>query len=291
MFHSLFQDEREIASEIVDPYQPLRVSDFKRVLQYFLEYGYRFVTPAHIESGLDMTGRYAFVTFDDGYANNLHALPVLKELGVPATFFVSVNHVATGMGFWWDALYRVRRRSGVAVTAIRREQATLKRRTFRDIDAYVRAECGARGLQPVGDIDRPLTPAELWQLACEPLVTLGNHTADHAVLTVHDDREVRAQIRACQEYLAALTGTAPRIIAYPNGSYDARVCQLARAEGLRLGVVVEPRKNRLPITDGAAMTLGRYFLRGGSILIEECQLCRSDLQLLHQLRRAFNVHR
>jgi len=285
LFHHVFDDEDEITRDLVDPYQPLLVSDLRRLIEHFLQHGYRFIAPADLLGELDPAGHYVLLTFDDGYANNLRILPLLRELRVPATIFVSTAHVAEGRAFWWDAIYRERRRRGADGVAIEREKLALKLRSYPAIEAYVRAELGAAALQPIGDTDRPLTPAELRALASEPLLTLGNHTADHAILTVHDDDTVRTQIRAGQDYLAALTGAPPIIIAYPNGDYDARVLQLARAEGLRLGMIVAPMKNRLPLSADAEMQIARYLVRGGTDLLAECRRCRSDLQLRHLRRR------
>jgi peptidoglycan/xylan/chitin deacetylase (PgdA/CDA1 family) len=47
---------------------------------------------AHREAGEPLPPKVFVVTFDDGYATTLHrALPVLRELGVPATVFVSTS--------------------------------------------------------------------------------------------------------------------------------------------------------------------------------------------------------
>lgn len=44
------------------------------------------------------------ITFDDGYADNFYdALPVLKQLQVPATFFITSGKIGKETPFYWDA--------------------------------------------------------------------------------------------------------------------------------------------------------------------------------------------
>ena len=48
------------------------------------------------------------VTFDDGYADNLHAaIPILEQHEVPATFFLSPGLLDGRSSFWWDELGRI----------------------------------------------------------------------------------------------------------------------------------------------------------------------------------------
>src|SRR3954469_6240010 len=45
------------------------------------------------------------LTFDDGYADNLHvALPLLERYGAPATVFIATAWTDRGEPFWWDRL-------------------------------------------------------------------------------------------------------------------------------------------------------------------------------------------
>jgi peptidoglycan/xylan/chitin deacetylase (PgdA/CDA1 family)/CelD/BcsL family acetyltransferase involved in cellulose biosynthesis len=55
--------------------------------------------------GLPQNGRkyYVAITFDDGYRDNfLHAFPVLRELGLPATVFLTTGYVESGEPPWYD---------------------------------------------------------------------------------------------------------------------------------------------------------------------------------------------
>ena len=52
--------------------------------------------------------RAIVVTFDDGYADNLHnALPLLERHDVPATMFITAGCMGRLDGFWWDQLERL----------------------------------------------------------------------------------------------------------------------------------------------------------------------------------------
>jgi len=48
------------------------------------------------------------VTFDDGFADNLHnALPALQKHAVPATVYVTSGRIGQQTEFWWDELERI----------------------------------------------------------------------------------------------------------------------------------------------------------------------------------------
>jgi peptidoglycan/xylan/chitin deacetylase (PgdA/CDA1 family) len=63
--------------------------------------------------------RAVAVTFDDGYADNLHrAMPLLERYDVPATVFVTTGCLEGAAGFWWDELEGLLLRTGVLPPAL-----------------------------------------------------------------------------------------------------------------------------------------------------------------------------
>lgn len=56
----------------------------------------------------ERNGRSVAVTFDDGYMDNYtHAFPILEELKIPATIFISTDMVSNRQVFWWDKLENI----------------------------------------------------------------------------------------------------------------------------------------------------------------------------------------
>jgi peptidoglycan/xylan/chitin deacetylase (PgdA/CDA1 family) len=221
------------------------------------------VTDGQVADGLAPGRNHLLVTFDDGYFNNAQVLPVLEQAGVPATFYVSTSHVLEGKAFWWDVLAREMRQRGAAERAINAEIRRMKIWSNDRIEASLKLRFGERALRPRGDLDRPLAASELRDMARHPLVSVGNHTCDHAILPNCTPAERRRQIGDCQIALAAITGKAPTSIAYPNGDYSREVVEDAQAAGLRVGVTVRPCTTHLPLAAGkASMTLGRYLVWG-----------------------------
>lgn len=289
LFHSLFRDEREIALNLVDPLQRTTVAQFRRFVEYYLDHGYRFVSPGDLLSGLDPEGKYGLITFDDGYFNNTLALPILEEFQVPAVFFVSTDHVRQSKSFWWDVLYRERVAQGASLPAIYQEGLALKSLKTEQIEGELKARFGEAAFVPRGPVDRPFTPAELREFASHPFVHLGNHTANHAILTNYTPEQIQAQIRDAQESLAEMTGVRPSVIAYPNGAHSWRVVETCEEIGLKIGFTIKPKKNFLPLAaDSAeALRLGRFAPHGEAAIEDQCRTFRSDLLLYGALRAGY----
>lgn len=278
LIHSLYRDHAEAINGNQDPQQFVTVAHFRECIEAFLAAGYSFVGPAELNDPSPSASRRIMLTFDDGYFNNTRAVPVLEEFGVPATFFVSTGHVQQGKSFWWDAAYRHLAKAGLSETAMIARRRVWKRLRNHEIEAALLTAFGKECLRPIGDADRPMTPDELRDFSRARHVHIGNHTIDHAILPNYTPEEMRSQICGCQEALAAMTGSAPRIIAYPNGNYDPEVVKAAEAEGLTVGIGLGPFKNPASGWDARRrMALGRFILWGDRDIAKQCRVFRCGI--------------
>jgi peptidoglycan/xylan/chitin deacetylase (PgdA/CDA1 family) len=285
LFHSLFRDEAEIARNLVDPLQRTTIAQFRELIEYYLSHGYRFVSPDQVLDGLGPGGKYVLLTFDDGYFNNSLALPMLEEFGVPALFFISTNHVRQQKCYWWDVLYRERMARGVTKAQAYREALSMKGLQTEQIEEELVELFGPGAMEPRGDIDRPFSARELRDFARCPNVYLGNHTANHAILTHYTQDQARDQVLSAQEALREMTGKAPTAISYPNGAFSPEIIQLCRDSGLKLGFTVRSGKSRLPI-DGSPglMEIKRFIPHGDAPMTAQCKTCRSDVSIYGTFR-------
>jgi peptidoglycan/xylan/chitin deacetylase (PgdA/CDA1 family) len=289
LFHSLFRDEREMALNQADPLDRTTSGQFHEFVEYYRNHGYQFIAPNDLLGDLQPDGKYVLITFDDGYYNNTLALQTLHKYQVPAVFFISTDHVAENKCFWWDVLYREQTARGATPAQIYREGLGLKSRTTEQIEEDLKSRFGVDAFRPRGDIDRPFTPAELCDFARQPNVHLGNHTANHAILTNYSLEEVGTQVRRAQESLTAMTGVSPCAIAYPNGARSRLVERTCSELGLRVGFTIRPAKNPLPIDPRSpdVLRLGRFCLNSHSPIEVQCLTYRSDLLLYGLLRNGY----
>lgn len=281
-FHGIFTDENELNANIVDPQQRFTVNDFRIFFEYFLERGYKFISPDYLPERMDTSAKNILMTFDDGYYSNSLILPLLNEYKIPALFFISTNHIKYNKTFWVDVAYRNRKKQGASDKKIFDEQVFLKSQKHDFIDKYLIENFGKDSLKPTCDVDRTFTPAELKKFAEEKFVFIGNHTTDHAVLTNYELSEAKEQIVNAQNDLLQMTGKLPGSISFPNGNFNEDVVRISGEAGLTVGLTTVHEKNYFPLNKpGNEMILiNRFTFMMGDRFNERLDFIRSDYKLL-----------
>ncbi|HEX8169925.1 MAG TPA: polysaccharide deacetylase family protein [Thermoanaerobaculia bacterium] len=209
----------------------------------FLARRHRCVSIEEAVDGLlrgNLPPRTVVITFDDGYRDNLLALPALERHRVPATIYVTSGAVGAPRPLWWDeqelflaTLERVRVEwRGEELrwdlsTPERKEQAfrewnrLFKRMTPREQNEFMELLREAARDAMRGDGPSPfLTWDDVRMLDKHPLITIGAHSVDHSVLSQLTVEELQAQIVDSRNALAEALGHSIDHFAYPFGGVE-----------------------------------------------------------------------
>jgi peptidoglycan/xylan/chitin deacetylase (PgdA/CDA1 family) len=224
------------------------------------------------------------LTFDDGLRNNLTVVhPLLRELRLPATFFVCPALVESGEWLWNhemrcrlqtqtpSELAELRLRLSAPATSLEGIVEWMKplplsqrrhaERTVRQATLGFRPTARQRAAFDVMDWN------DLLSLDRE-LITVGSHTLSHPILTGLRPQEIELEILESRLCLEQRLQRAVDFFCYPNGAYDQRAYELVQ-KTYRAAVTTESgvvdgqdgfdlhRLPRIPSAESAALTAWR----------------------------------
>jgi peptidoglycan/xylan/chitin deacetylase (PgdA/CDA1 family) len=211
-----------------------------------------------LESLVGGIGRHArprfALTFDDDYLSHLElALPILRSLGAPATFFLS-GRALHGLGpYWFEVLDREVDARGPA--AVARELSIdadspegLALACERDRSLQDRLEDRA------GEPGPRLERGHIEALAAAGM-SIGFHTLRHRILPPLRPDELEADLVEGREDLEAVVGRRIRLFAYPHGKADPMTAAAVRRADYRAAFTGRPS----PVVRGVdPYLLGRW---------------------------------
>jgi peptidoglycan/xylan/chitin deacetylase (PgdA/CDA1 family) len=177
--------------------------------------------PQRLADGL-LEGRRFYLTFDDGYRDNLlHAAPVLRKLGLKAVVFLVGRLLdKPDANPWWDRYgaeaLETSPDASKAVAEYGRRCIATKRTT---------TGIGMEDLQSAAGTRAYLDRSEVEQGA--DVFYYGNHTLSHANLPQLELEEIGREIDEGQRAMAGLPAVLP-ILAYPFGFHDEKVIRVVK---------------------------------------------------------------
>ncbi|MEO8010541.1 MAG: polysaccharide deacetylase family protein, partial [Dokdonella sp.] len=212
------------------------------------------------ENGTTLPKRPVIVSFDDGYDDNYtSAYPILRELGVPATFFVSTGHIDSGCAYAYDWLVHMICRTpsdrlhivelGIdqpipGSLVLRRTLASevldrikaLGAKAQRDIVERLESEWSMPSAAGHADC-RPMNWNQLREMHANGM-EVGSHGVWHNMLAKLSGEEMAEEIHASKRTLDRELGAPVEVISYPVGghhAYNAEVIAAVRNAGFKLG--------------------------------------------------------
>ncbi len=213
----------------------------------------------------DFRTRFACLTFDDGYRDNLHyALPILRRYDAPFAIYVPTSFPDRLGDLWWltlEAVIAARPRVELAMDG--KEHRFDCEETEDKYALYDALYWRLRGLDSEGELrmvvrdlaarygvdiaarsnDLCMTWAEIDEVAKEPLATIGAHTVNHIMLKKASDGTARNEMALSASVIESALGARPRHFSYPVGdatSAGPRDFKLAAEVGFATAVTTRP---------------------------------------------------
>jgi len=203
------------------------------------------------------------VTFDDGLVNNVTlAIPLLRMLGIPASFFVPSGLVGSQDDLWIASLKEMLRtwpadrlpaESGLwpalpLRNARERYAAFFQVKQILKSNEGKREEILARWREMSGAVLRPpeedrVVDAGLLRQMTQPGFTVGAHSRSHPILSGQVPSKAREEIFGSRQDLEGLVVCEVLDFAYPNGrfaDFNDTTRRLVAEAGFRCAVTTEP---------------------------------------------------
>ncbi len=214
----------------------------------------------HIEQRTPFPPNAFAVTFDDGFENNFSiAAPILKELRVPATFYVTTDFIQNNHMSWIDRIELCLERhptgslqlpwmpapcdyasAATAIALLDNIRAQVKTNPRIDPDHIVEQvfeQCGEPRVDTSNDaLDRKMNWSQVTRLASDKLFTVGGHTHRHAILAFMEDSDLENELDTSLGLLRNCAGIATHHYSYPEGlahCYSAKVIDGLKQRGIR----------------------------------------------------------
>jgi peptidoglycan/xylan/chitin deacetylase (PgdA/CDA1 family) len=206
------------------------------------------------------------ITFDDGYANNYTvALPILRQLGLHATFFITSGFLDGGQ-MWNDTLIEAIRRSeyseldfsALGLGRYKLDSLDARRLAIMTILTQLRYLSPSVRQQQADAIEKlagrslprdlMMTRTQVRGLASIGM-GIGGHTVSHPILARVDDETARREIADGRDALEEIVRQSVKLFAYPNGKpgadYTAAHVAMVRKLGLSAAVSTAPGAARV----------------------------------------------
>ena len=215
----------------------------------------------HIENNIDFPDYSYVISFDDGFYNNYKiAFPILKNLKIPAVFYITYNFINNNLSSWIDQIEYIIENSKSGqfdteigkISFINTKQSKIKLLKFirkkvkmnKKIDPYNFAKSIAKKLnykKPFQKLSFSIFRKMSWKniifLNKQKLITIGGHYTDHRILKFLKKKDLEKNI------LKSIRGINSKLkkkiihYSYPEGmpgTFGKREIKLLKSQGIKI---------------------------------------------------------
>ncbi|MES2514090.1 MAG: polysaccharide deacetylase family protein [Bacteroidota bacterium] len=240
-------------------WDPMDVKLFDKCIRY-ISRNYDVVT---IESlpRLSPGKKYATISFDDGYKDNIiYALPILETYGVKASFYIVTDCINNNIPTWTyilDYLFNHTRKikihldfdfinkefrennidtSAARITIVKKLKPALKILNHDQRTLVLNEVISVLNDVTIPDLMMSWNDLEILKSKGH---LVGSHTVSHCMLgTMTDETQIEYELKASALEIEKRLGFFPDTISYPVGSYNDTTIRLSKAVGYKIGLAV-----------------------------------------------------
>ena len=189
---------------------------FEGCIKFLVKNAYTFLSSEMLEDILinskAINDKYAVITFDDGWRDNLKLLPIIERYQVNITIFISAEPIVSG-NYWWEyceQMDKLKMDMPLSLEELKRVDNGTRLKIISELKSKVELPRSA------------MTIEELVQLSTNKYVTIGSHTVNHPITTMCSDEELKEEYSGSKKILEDWLKKEIKYFAYPNGDYNSR---------------------------------------------------------------------
>jgi len=255
-FHRVRPDSQ--LRDFFDSCPSVTVSMFLEIMNYVSGH-YKFVSLRELCNNRNSKRPLVAITFDDGWKDNYDmAFPILRELAIPVTIFVTTGKIGCNKPFWQQILGKQfhtatdkrnpqQEKELKLVLGVNNSQRLNHELYKRIVSELKRLETSVLENKLAAILSGPevssetryfLNEEEIREMSCFG-IDFGSHTVSHPILTVESSEKAEIEFEQSKKALEKITGSGTDMVSYPNGAHTSNIVGLARRLGYNIGCTTE----------------------------------------------------
>jgi len=211
---------------------------FKNSIKWLLKNGFTFISTLQLidilKNKIKPPNGAVWISFDDGWKSNMeNVVPTITDYNIPVTFFITTGPIEKKGLFWWRL-------------ADKKKDYLENKYNIRKEELYQIPE--NRRKKIIGKIEdhfsenferEAMSVEEVKKISKIPQITIGSHTANHAILPNCATDELKDEVINSKKTIEKWIKQNINSFAYPNGNFDGREKEILRQAGFELATTCD----------------------------------------------------
>jgi poly-beta-1,6-N-acetyl-D-glucosamine N-deacetylase len=195
-------------------------SIFEKCIKWLKKKGFNFISTEEVikitKGESKVIPGSIWITFDDGWLNNLKIVPIAQRYDVPINIFIATDSIEKTGYFWW--------------TLARKYQAQLPDEYRDNINLLWKID-NLKKMEIINKLIDKVSPKmereainikELVEISKIPQVTIGSHTVYHSIIPNCNPEEMKDELKISKEKLEQWINKPVTSFSYPNGDFNGK---------------------------------------------------------------------